>query len=178
MPALRPHPLTPPDPPLEVVLVNPEIPPNTGNVARLCACTGSRLHLVAPLGFSLGDKDLRRAGLDYWEGVHAQTWGSLEEMEAAQDWAGEGRSRIHLFSARAARTHVEAGFKPGDRLVFGRESRGLPEALLERYADRTVALPMVPDRRSLNLSVSAAVAVYEALRQCTGGFLSQAPGAD
>lgn len=162
---VRQHPLTPLDPPLEVVLVAPEIPPNTGNVARLCACTGSRLHLVAPLGFSLGDKDLRRAGLDYWEDVHVRTWASFEEFEEAFDLSGAGRSRLHLFTARAARGYVEAGFQAGDLLVFGRESRGLPEQVLERYPDRTVALPMIAGRRSLNLSATAAVAVYEALRQ-------------
>ena len=157
--------LQPPEPPFEVVLVSPEIPPNTGNVARLCACTGSRLHLVAPLGFSLSDKDLRRAGLDYWSHVHVRTWGSFEELETALDLQGAGRDRLHLFTGRGRVTHVEARLRPGALLVFGRESRGLPEALLERYEDRTVRLPMVPGRRSLNLAGSVAVAVYEGLRQ-------------
>jgi tRNA (cytidine/uridine-2'-O-)-methyltransferase len=167
----RRHPLDPPPTPFELVLVEPEIPPNTGNVARLCACTGARLHLVCPLGFSLTDKDLRRAGLDYWDRVHARTWGSFAEFEAAMDLEGAGRSRLHLFTASAARTHVEAGFRPGDLLVFGRESRGLPEAILEKYADRTVALPMMAGSRSLNLSSSASIALYEALRQ-TGAFVA------
>ncbi len=165
--------LAPVSPPFELVLVAPEIPPNTGNVARLCACTGARLHLVCPLGFSLADKDLRRAGLDYWERVHARTWASFDELERALDLEQSGRARLHLFSARAARTHVQARFSPGDLLVFGRESRGLPEELLERYADRTVALPMLADNRSLNLSSTVAVALYEALRQ-TGAC--EAPG--
>jgi tRNA (cytidine/uridine-2'-O-)-methyltransferase len=159
----------PPTPPLEVVLVAPEIPPNTGNVARLCACTGSRLHLVAPMGFSLNDKDLRRAGLDYWPQVHARTWGSFEELEAERELATTGRERLHLFSSQGPVTHVEAQYKPGDLLIFGRESRGLPPEILERYADRTVRIPMMPGRRSLNLAASAAIAVYEALRQ-TGAF--------
>jgi tRNA (cytidine/uridine-2'-O-)-methyltransferase len=154
-----------PVPPLEVVLVAPEIPPNTGNVARLCACTGSRLHLVAPLGFSLTDKDLRRAGLDYWSHVHVRTWGSFEELEAARDLLGAGRESVHLFSSGGVRTHVEARFRPGDLLVFGRESRGLPPEVLARYQDRTVRLPMIEGRRSLNLASSAAIGVYEALRQ-------------
>ena len=170
----RRHAIVPADPPYELVLVEPEIPPNTGNVARLCACTGAKLHLVCPLGFSLTDKDLRRAGLDYWERVHARTWSSLEEFETAFDLAGAGRSRVHLFTANAARTHVEAAFRPGDVLVFGRESRGLPEGLLERYADRTVALPMLAGSRSLNLASSAAVALYEALRQ--SGALDRSGG--
>jgi tRNA (cytidine/uridine-2'-O-)-methyltransferase len=169
----RPRSLSPVSPPFELVLVEPEIPPNTGNVARLCACTGARLHLVCPLGFSLTDKDLRRAGLDYWDRVHARTWGDWAEFEAAHDLAGAGRQRLHLFTASAAKSHVEAAFAPGDLLVFGRESRGLPEALLERYADRTVALPMMPGSRSLNLSSSASIALYEALRQ-TGAFAAAA----
>jgi tRNA (cytidine/uridine-2'-O-)-methyltransferase len=154
-----------PEPPLEVVLVSPEIPPNTGNVARLCACTGSRLHLVAPLGFSLTDKDLRRAGLDYWSQVHAQTWSSFEELEAQRDL----RSTAHFFSSQGHRTHLDAQYRPGDLLVFGRESRGLPPDVLERYSDRTVRLPMMPGQRSLNLASSAAIGVYEALRQ-VGAF--------
>lgn len=156
--------LAPPHPPFEVVLVSPEIPPNTGNVARLCAVTGARLHLVAPIGFGLSDKDLRRAGLDYWSSVHARTWESFEAFEAEM-LAGEHRERAHFFTANARRSHVDAGFRPGDVLIFGRESRGLPEEILDRYADRTVGLPMLPGRRSLNLSSSAAIAVYEALRQ-------------
>ena len=155
----------PTNPPFEVVLVSPEIPPNTGNVARLCACTGARLHLVCPLGFSLSDKDLRRAGLDYWDRVHARTWADWGEFEEGMELKGAGRSRLHLFTASAANTHVEAGFRPGDLLVFGRESRGLPEELLSAYEDRTVALPMLPGSRSLNLSTSAGIALYEALRQ-------------
>lgn len=174
----RPRALEPVDPPFRIVLVAPEIPPNTGNVARLCACTGAQLHLVCPLGFSLLDKDLRRAGLDYWERVHGQTWSSLDEFEAAHDLSGAGRDRLHLFTASAERTHFEARFRPGDWLVFGRESRGLPEELLERYADRTVALPMLPGSRSLNLASSAAIALYEALRQngAAAGRGLDAPG--
>jgi tRNA (cytidine/uridine-2'-O-)-methyltransferase len=161
--------LVPPTPPLELVLVAPEIPPNTGNVARLCACTGSKLHLIAPLGFSLTDKDLRRAGLDYWSHVYVRTWGSFEEFEEGFDLAGPGRGRIHLFASGGTKIHTEAAFKPGDVLIFGRESRGLPQPVLDRYSDRIVRLPMLPGRRSLNLSSSAAIATYEALRQC-GAF--------
>ncbi len=157
--------LRPVEPPFHLVLVAPEIPANTGNIARLCACTGARLHLVCPLGFAVDDRSLRRAGLDYWAEVHAETWASFEELEASLDLSGRGRPKLHLFSARAEKSHLSATFAPGDWLVFGRESRGLPEAVLERYADRTVALPMREGSRSLNLASTVAVALYEALRQ-------------
>jgi tRNA (cytidine/uridine-2'-O-)-methyltransferase len=150
--------------PLNVVLVEPKIPPNTGNVARLCAVTGSRLHLVAPLGFRVDDKDLRRAGLDYWDKVHAATWSSFDELlenEAATS------ARLHLFTGRAATSLWDARFSPGDYLVLGDEVGGLPQALLDRFADRQVRVPMIaePSARSLNLSTCAGIAVYEALRQ-------------
>ena len=161
-------PLLPPvQPPLGVVLHRPEIPPNTGNVARLCACTGSRLHLVAPLGFSIDDRHLKRAGLDYWDKVHVGTFASFEEVLEANP----GRA-FHLFTSSGPRSHWEVRFAPGDLLVFGSESVGLPEELLERWADRTVGLPMLPGRRSINLSASVAIAVYEALRQIVGAAAS------
>lgn len=168
------HILSPPNPPLEIVLVSPEIPPNTGNIARLCAVTGSRLHLVAPLGFGLSDKDLRRAGLDYWESVHVATWENFEAFEEAM-LQGEGRRRAWFFAANAAASHLQADFVPGSLLIFGRESRGLPKEILARYADRTVGLPMLEGRRSLNLSTAAGIAVYEALRQ-VGAFVIPSAG--
>jgi tRNA (cytidine/uridine-2'-O-)-methyltransferase len=151
-----------------VVLVHPQIPPNTGNIARLCAVTGSRLHLVAPLGFRITDKDLRRAGLDYWDKVHAATWGSFEELCAAEKLEEE---RVHLFTGRPGpRTKGlwQARFKPGDWLIFGEEARGLPDEVLSRFPSAWVRVPMIeePSARSLNLSTCAGVAVYEALRQC------------
>lgn len=148
------------DPPFSVVLVHPQIPPNTGNVARLCAVTGCRLHLVEPLGFSIADKDLRRAGLDYWDEVVARIHPSLEAWEATID-----PERIHLFTGRGATSLWEARFRPGDHLVFGSEQEGLPEELLQRYPQRTVAIPQRPGLRSLNLSTSVGIGVYEALRQ-------------
>jgi tRNA (cytidine/uridine-2'-O-)-methyltransferase len=149
---------------LNVVLVQPQIPPNTGNVARLCAVTGTRLHLVAPLGFSIADKDLRRAGLDYWDKVHAATWSSFEELIAAESLQAE---RVHLFTGRGKTGLWEARFRPGDWLVLGDEVRGLPEEALDRFPDRWVRVPMIaePSARSLNLSTCAGVALYEALRQ-------------
>jgi tRNA (cytidine/uridine-2'-O-)-methyltransferase len=156
--------LVPGEPRLHLVLVNPQIPPNTGNVARLCAVTGTPLHLVAPLGFSLSEKKLRRAGLDYWDKVHAATHASFEEMvrENAID-----PSRLHLFTARGKRTLWQASFRAGDWLVLGEEQKGLPEDILGRYPERWVRVPMIaePSARSLNLSTCAGIALYEALRQ-------------
>jgi tRNA (cytidine/uridine-2'-O-)-methyltransferase len=153
------------EPHLHVVLVRPQIPPNTGNVARLCAVTGTPLHLVAPLGFSLGEKELRRAGLDYWNKVHAATHASFEEMVAEN---GIPPERLHLFTARGGRTLWDAAFHPGDWLVFGEEQKGLPEDVLARYPDRWVRVPMIadPTARSLNLATCAGIGLYEALRQC------------
>jgi tRNA (cytidine/uridine-2'-O-)-methyltransferase len=149
---------------LNVVLVEPKIPPNTGNVARLCAVTGSRLHLVAPLGFRVDDKDLRRAGLDYWDKVHAATWSSFDELLEAETVAVD---RLHLFTGAAAKGLWETRFAPGDYLVMGDEVGGLPHPLLDRFRDRRVRVPMIaePSARSLNLSTCTGIAVYEALRQ-------------
>jgi tRNA (cytidine/uridine-2'-O-)-methyltransferase len=149
---------------LNVVLVQPKIPPNTGNVARLCAVTGARLHLVAPLGFSLDDSRLKRAGLDYWDKVHGATWGSFDELVAAESLAPE---RVHLFTGRARKGLWETRFSPGDWLFLGDEVDGLPQAALDRFPARWVRVPMiaVPSARSLNLSTCAGIAVYEALRQ-------------
>ncbi len=154
--------LTPLTPPLNLVLVEPQIPPNTGNVARLCAVTGARLHLVGPLGFSIAQKDLRRAGLDYWDKVFQQFYPTLEDYLAAHPTA-----RRHLFSARAARSLWEAQFQPGDHLVFGSEPDGLPERLTTAHPGLCVGIPMLPDRRSMNLSTAVGIATYEALRQIT-----------
>jgi tRNA (cytidine/uridine-2'-O-)-methyltransferase len=151
------------DPPLNVVLVEPQIPPNTGNVARLCSVTGCRLHLVGPLGFSIADKQMRRAGLDYWFGLWKAVYQDLDEYLAGLD--PETGPRLHLFTARATRSLWELRFQPGDHLVFGSEPHGLPQRLLDLRPHDQVALPMLPDTRSLNLSSAAAVGVYEALRQ-------------
>ena len=153
----------------DVVLVYPEIPPNTGNVIRLCANTGARLHLVEPLGFSIDDRQLRRAGLDYHEfadiAVHAN-WDACRQ-------ALEGK-RLFALSTRGTRAHANVRFEPGDAFVFGAETQGMPRELLESFApDRRLRLPMRPDNRSLNLSNAVAVVVYEAWRQA--GFAGAAP---
>jgi tRNA (cytidine/uridine-2'-O-)-methyltransferase len=158
--------LSPPDPPLQVVLVSPQIAPNTGNVARTCAVTGSRLHLVGPLGFDLSEKALRRAGLDYWADVAPEVYHDWPDFEARA--TGRGPGKLHLFSARAERSAMGADYRPGDFLVFGQEQLGLPPALLAAHPDRCLGLPMLPGRRSLNLAVAVGAAVYEALRVVCG----------
>jgi tRNA (cytidine/uridine-2'-O-)-methyltransferase len=143
------------------VLVEPQIPPNTGNVARLCSVTEVRLHLVGPLGFSIADKDLRRAGLDYW----AQLWRAVHtNLDEFLEQLPEG-ARLHLFTARATRSLWEVRYQPGDYLVFGSEPHGLPASFLLKYPECQVSIPMRPGARSLNLSTSVGVGVYEALRQ-------------
>jgi tRNA (cytidine/uridine-2'-O-)-methyltransferase len=145
-----------------LVLVHPEIPHNTGSAGRLALATGSRLHLVRPLGFSLDDKQLKRAGLDYWREVDLRLWDSLAELQAAADPA----ARFWLLSTKAATAHWDADFQDGDYLVFGCETKGLPEALVREAGERAVRIPMVAGgTRSLNLSTAIAVAVYEALRR-------------
>ena len=152
--------LEPISPPLNLVLVEPQIPPNTGNVARLCAVTGARLHVVGPMGFSIAEKDLRRSGLDYWDKVFQRFYENLDEfLEAHRD------ARLHLFTARQGTPFWEVRFRPGDFLVFGSEPRGLPREFIDSRRDRAVRIPMLPARRSLNLSTSVGIATYEAIRQ-------------
>ena len=145
---------------MNIVLVNPEIPQNTGNIARTCAATGSVLHLIEPLGFSLADKYLKRAGLDYWRLMEYHVWPDIESFLSAHPQAC-----MHFASTKAPRGHYEAAYQDGDYLVFGCETRGLPENLLERVYDRCVRIPMRQEARSLNLSNSVAIVLYEALRQ-------------
>ena len=145
----------------DVVLLNPEIPPNTGNVIRLCANAGARLHLVEPLGFSMDDRQLKRAGLDYHE---------LAVIRVHRDWeaciAALGDGRRFALTRRASRRYDEVAFRPGDVMVFGPETRGLSEAFLEGFdPQQRLRLPMVPGNRSLNLSNSVAIVLYEAWRQ-------------
>jgi tRNA (cytidine/uridine-2'-O-)-methyltransferase len=150
-----------PDPPLRVVLVEPEIPPNTGNIARTCAATGSPLHLVEPLGFTINDAQLKRAGLDYWDSVAVAPHPSFDHfLEQA------GHPRLWLFTTGASRSLFDADFRPGDALVFGSETRGLSSELLARFPDRHLGIPLRADHvRSLNLSTAAGIALYEALRK-------------
>jgi len=147
--------------PFHIVLVEPEIPPNTGNIARLCGATGTILHLVGKLGFSLDDRYLRRAGLDYWSEVQLRRWDSLDQL-----WQAAPGGRFWYTSKKAQRSHVEADYRPGDYLVFGKETEGLPENLLDQQRERCIRIPISsPVVRSLNLSTAAGIVLYEALRQ-------------
>jgi tRNA (cytidine/uridine-2'-O-)-methyltransferase len=143
-----------------VVLVEPEIPPNTGNIGRLCLATRSTLHLVRPLGFSLDDRTLKRAGLDYWREVDVQIWDSLGTLQAARNQA----ARYFYLTTKSQRPYYTIEFQSGDFLVFGRETKGLPEPLLQANPDRLLTIPM-HGTRSLNLATAVAIVLFEAVRQ-------------
>jgi len=150
-----------PEPPLNIVLIEPEIPPNTGNIARLCAATGTVLHLVEPLGFHLTDKHIRRAGLDYWEYVDIRRYPNLGIF-----FEKTSHLRKLYFSTSGTRNYTQAAYHPGDCLVFGNESHGLPDDLLAANPDKVYNIPIQLSRvRSLNLANSASIVLYEALRQ-------------
>lgn len=151
--------LAPPSKPIHLVLVSPQIPPNTGNVARLCAVTGCKLELVEPIGFSIADKQLKRAGLDYWDKVFLKLHPSYQAYLAVSPGA-----RRFLFSARATQSMWDTNFQPGDHLIFGSETHGLPPEVLTSEAT-LLTIPMLDERRSLNLSTAVGIATYEALRQ-------------
>lgn len=163
-PKLRCEALTPP---FEIVLVEPEIPPNTGAVARTCAATGSVLHLIRPLGFKVDEHSVRRAGLDYWHLVNL-----CVHDDYATFLAQRPGKRIHLFSSGAERSYLDADFRPGDALVFGKESVGLPRSLLQDHPEHVWGIPTSGAVRSLNLSNSVAIVLFEALRHV--GALSTA----
>jgi tRNA (cytidine/uridine-2'-O-)-methyltransferase len=150
-----------------IVLVEPEIPPNTGSIARLCGATNSVLHLVHPLGFSTDDKHLKRAGLDYWQQVTIHHWLSLDDFLAAQN-----ERQLYFFTTKVTKKYTTAQFKPGNFLIFGKETKGLPEDILQLYHDRCYTLPMEnPNIRSLNLAMTAGIVLYEALRQCVSEII-------
>lgn len=164
---------------LNIVLVEPEIPQNTGNIARTCAATGAVLHLIEPLGFSLADRYLKRAGLDYWNLMEYHVWPDFETfLKQFPD------ARMHFATTKAPKGYYEAEYRDGDFLVFGKETRGLPENLLEKVYDRCIRIPMRREARSLNLSNSVAIVLYEALRQngfpqmCSEGQLTGRDEAD
>lgn len=143
-----------------IVLFEPEIPQNTGNIVRLCACTGANLFLVGKLGFSLSDKYTKRAGLDYWEDVQIEKIDSLEELQSRFKDA-----TFYYLTTKSKKSFFDVKFKEGDFLVFGPETRGLPESLLKENEDTAVTIPMMEGQRSLNLSNSVSIVLYEAIRQ-------------
>ena len=145
-----------------VVLVEPEIPPNTGNIGRLCLATRATLHLVRPLGFSTDDRTLKRAGLDYWAEVEVRFWDSLGELQAAQG----GAARYFYLTTKTERPYHAERFRAGDFLVFGRETKGLPESLLQANPASLLTIPM-QGTRSLNLATAVAIVLFEAVRQQT-----------
>lgn len=175
-PRLRAAPITPP---FHVVLVEPEIPPNTGNVARLCAATQSPLHLVGRLGFRIDEHSVRRAGVDYWHLVDVRQHVNFADfmhvfcMESGLPYDDAGlaaaRSRLHLFTAVTDKSYAQSTFRPGDALVFGKESVGLPDEMIAEYNDRLVGIPTLGAVRSLNLANAVGIALFEALRS-SGAF--------
>lgn len=147
---------------MHVVLVEPEIPSNTGNIARLCAAARTQLHMIEPLGFDLDDRELKRAGMDYWRHVTWHRWPDWDRFIAA---AGP-RARLWFVEQGAPRRYIDATYNPDDYLIFGRETAGLPQALLEQNRETWLRLPMLnPQARSLNLSNCVAIVLFEALRQ-------------
>ena len=154
-----------PDPSFNIALIEPEIPPNTGNIARLCAATGTALHLVGPIGFRLNNPALRRAGLDYWASVDLRQHSVMEQFMREIS-----EKRFFLFSTSGSKTYTSVSYRPGDYLIFGNESRGLPDDLLALYPDLVLGIPMLSENvRSLNLATAAAIVLYEALRQIQHG---------
>ena len=143
-----------------IVLVEPEIPQNTGNIVRTCHATGCSLHLVRPLGFEVSDRYLKRAGLDYWDEVEISYYDSFDEVLNKFPF-----SRFWFFTTKGLKIHSDVQFEKGDFLVFGKETKGLPEELLKSHKEQCLRIPMIGETRSLNLSNSVAIAVYEGLRQ-------------
>lgn len=157
---------------MHIVLIEPEIPGNTGNIARLCAATGIELHLVKPLGFSIDDKHLKRAGLDYWHLVKVHVHENFAEVKAMYP-----EHKFHYCSTKAPRAHSEAQFGRDDMLVFGKETAGIPEDILKANWEHCIRIPMIEGARSLNLSNAAAIVAYEAMRQLDyANLLQEGPG--
>ena len=153
---------------MNIVLVEPEIPQNTGNIVRTCAATGTRLHIVKPMGFEIDDKKLKRAGLDYWHFLNIKYYENLDDFFEKNKGA-----RFFYLSSKAPVSYTDVSYSDGDFLLFGKETKGLPEKLLTDHPERCVRIPMISSARCLNLSNSAAIVVYEALRQNDFNMLSK-----
>ena len=149
-----------------IVLLEPEIPANTGNIGRSCVCTGSRLHLIRPLGFEVNDKMIRRAGLDYWKDLNVQIYDDFADFLRRNP---DSKGRLFMATTKARQTYADVSFRDGDYIMFGKESAGIPEEILVQYEPQCIRIPMAEDCRSLNLSNSVSIVLYEALRQ--NGFL-------
>ncbi len=145
---------------MNIVLVEPEIPQNTGNIVRTCAATGARLHIVKPMGFEIDDKKLKRAGLDYWHFLNIRYYENLDDF-----FKQNQNGRFFYLSSKGTSSYTDVKFSDGDFLLFGKETKGLPEKLLIEHPERSIRIPMISDARCLNLSNSVAIVVYEALRQ-------------
>ena len=143
-----------------IVLFSPQIPPNTGNIGRLCVNAGATLHLVKPLGFCLSEKAVKRAGLDYWDKLDLVIWESVEEFLEKND-----TSKMHFATTKTKKPYFQAKFNKGDFLIFGSETKGIDENILNRYKNQCITIPMTKDGRSLNLAVSCGIILYEAIRQ-------------
>ena len=159
---------------IDIILLEPEIPQNTGNIARTCAATGARLHLIKPLGFDISDRAVKRAGLDYWHLMELHVYENIDEF-----FAKNGDDNLWLLTTKAPRSYAEADFSCDVKLMFGKETAGLPEWLREKYRDRCIRIPMREEARSLNLGNSAAIVCYEALKhQNFPGLLGSGSMAD
>lgn len=145
---------------LNIVLLEPEIPANTGNIGRTCAATNTRLHLIEPLGFKLNEKSLKRAGMDYWTEIDVKTYIDFQDFQEQNPEA-----KLYMATTKAEKMYTEVSYEPDCYIMFGKESAGIPEELLVKYKENCVRIPMVGDTRSLNLGNSAAIILYEALRQ-------------
>jgi len=145
---------------INIILLEPEIPQNTGAVARTCACTGSTLHLIEPFGFDISESAVKRAGLDYWHLVNLKVYKNIEQY-----FDLNGDKKLYFASTKAPHSYTEASYDEDVSIMFGKETKGLPETLLEKYYDSCIRIPMLTEARSLNLSNSVAVIIYEALRQ-------------
>lgn len=145
-----------------IVLLEPEIPANTGNIGRSCVCTGSGLHLIRPLGFEVNDKMIRRAGLDYWKDLNVQIYDDFADFLRRNP---DSNGRLFMATTKARQTYADVSFRDGDYIMFGKESAGIPEEILVQYEPQCIRIPMAEDCRSLNLSNSVSIVLYEALRQ-------------
>jgi len=143
-----------------IVLFNPQIPPNTGNIGRLCVNSGAKLHIVKPIGFDISEKAVKRAGLDYWDRLDLTVWESVEEFLNTVDI-----NRCHFATTKTTKPYFEAKFNVGDYIIFGSETKGIDEAILNKHKNRCITIPMTKEGRSLNLAVSTGIILYEAIRQ-------------